>query len=97
VEDANVDSVFQPGEFLHIRRVKVRNVGGMPSPTCQIAVSLADHSDNVEHVLATDGGIAYLPPAIPAAGEVSMEGSIRVRIKAITRVLPPGTRYEEKG
>jgi hypothetical protein len=97
LEDDNADGVFEPGEFLHIRRVKVRNTGGMPSPTCQIPVSLADHSDHFEEVLPIHGGVAYLPTNIPAAGEASMEGSIKVRIKPDTRPLALGTRYHEKG
>jgi hypothetical protein len=97
VEDANAESVFEPGEFLHIRRVKVRNVGGMPSPTCPITVSLADYTDIFEQVSASDGGVAYLPTGIPSAGEASMEGSIKVRIKPNNAALLPGTRYGEKG
>lgn len=97
IEDENADGVFEPGEFLHIRRVRVRNIGGMPSPTCRIPVTLADYSDIFERVSAADGGVAFLPTSIPAAGEASMEGSIKVRIKPNTRPLALGTRYEEKG
>jgi hypothetical protein len=97
IEDGNANGVFEPGDYLHIRRVTVRNVGGMPSPTCQIPVSIADHSEIFEKVPAEDGGVAYLPTSIPAAGEASIEGSIKVRIKPNTRMSAPGTRFSEKG
>ncbi|CAO2648302.1 Nn.00g075690.m01.CDS01 [Neocucurbitaria sp. VM-36] len=96
LEDENADGIFEPGEYLNIRRVRVRNVGGMPSPSCQIPVTLADHSDIFEEVTFVDGGVAYLPTSIPAAGEASMEGSIKVRIKPNTRPLALGTRFCEK-
>ncbi|KAH7393089.1 hypothetical protein BKA66DRAFT_567808 [Pyrenochaeta sp. MPI-SDFR-AT-0127] len=96
-EDENSDGIFEPGEYLHIRRVRVRNTGGMPSPTCRIPVTLADHSDIFEEVSAAEGGVAYLPTSIPAAGEASMSGSIKVRIKPNMRPVVLGTRFEEKG
>lgn len=96
IEDDNADGIFEPGEYLHIQRVCVKNLGGMPSPTCQIPVTLADHSENLEEVSSTDGGVAYLPTSIPPAGEALMEGSIKVRIKPNTMPLPLGTRFREK-
>ncbi|KAI0185555.1 hypothetical protein EV127DRAFT_502358 [Xylaria flabelliformis] len=33
VEDENGDGIFEPGEHLFVRRITVRNSGGMPSPT----------------------------------------------------------------
>ncbi|KAF2826494.1 hypothetical protein CC86DRAFT_417683 [Ophiobolus disseminans] len=97
VEDDNADGTFEPGEYVHIRRVTVRNVGGMPSPTVPIPVSLADHSDQFEEVSAEDGGVAYLPTSIPATGEASMEGSFKVRIKPNTIFSSTGTRFSERG
>lgn len=98
VEDSNEDGIFEPGEYLHIRRVRVRNFGGMPSPACPIPVRLADHSDCFEGVEDADGGVAYLPTSIPAnGGEAAMEGSIKVRIKPSRRPIVPGRLYSEKG
>ncbi|KAH8691721.1 hypothetical protein GQ44DRAFT_780265 [Phaeosphaeriaceae sp. PMI808] len=96
VEDSNADGIFEPEEYLHIWRVTVRNIGGMPSPTCRTPVRLADHSDHFEEVSAEDGGIAYLPTSIPSMGEASMEGLIRVRIKPSMSELVPGIRFFEK-
>jgi hypothetical protein len=97
IEDENTDGIFEPGEYIYIRRVTVRNDGGMPSPACQIPVSLADHSEHFEEVAAEDGGRAFLPNNIPAMGEASMEGSIKVRIVPDTILPAPGSRYSKKG
>jgi len=98
VEDENGDGVFEPGEHLFIRRIKVRNIGGMPSPTCRIAVTLAENSDWFEAVPADDGGVAFLPTSIPAHGSASTEGSIKVRIKTAMRRRAPqsGVRFLAK-
>lgn len=92
VEDSNNDGICEPGEYLHIRRVRVRNAGGMPSPTCPIAITVAELSDDFERCDDADGGVAFLPPSIPAAGEATMEGSVRVRIKPNIRPVIAGTR-----
>lgn len=52
VEDENGDCVFEPGESLSIRRIYVRNVGGMPSPTCPIPVMLTQSSEWFESLPA---------------------------------------------
>ncbi|KAF2680439.1 hypothetical protein K458DRAFT_91399 [Lentithecium fluviatile CBS 122367] len=81
VEDENGDGVFEPGEHLFIRRIKVRNVGGMPSPTCRIPVTLASESEWFASVHTDEGGLPFLPTSVPAGESASMEGAIKVRIK----------------
>jgi hypothetical protein len=97
IEDENADGICEPGEYIHIRHVTVKNIGGMPSPTCRIAVSLADHSEHFEEVAPEFGGIAYLPTSIPVRGEATMEGSIKVRVKSDATVPVPSVRYSKKG
>jgi hypothetical protein len=97
IEDDNDDGIFEPGDFLHIRRVTVRNVGGMPTPTVPIPVRLAEHSHHFEELSSEDGGIAFLPTSIPSTGEASMEGSIKVRIKPNTWIPAHGIRFSETG
>lgn len=97
VEDDNADGIFEPGDYIHIRRVIVRNAGKISSPTVPIPVSLADHSDQFEAVPVNEGGVAYLPTSTPATGEASMEGSIKVRIKPKKSVPALSTHFSETG
>ncbi|KAF1848784.1 uncharacterized protein K460DRAFT_428134 [Cucurbitaria berberidis CBS 394.84] len=100
VEDENGDGVFEPGEHVFIRRIRVRNSGGMPSPTCQIPVTLASNSDWFEKVPSGEGGVAFLPTSIPVGGTASTSGAIKVRIKERTlkggRSLTPGCKFSAK-
>lgn len=81
VEDENGDGIYEPGEHLFIRRIKVRNVGGMPSPTCRIPVTLNGDTEWFAVVPPEQGGQAFLPTSIPSGESASMEGGIKVRIK----------------
>lgn len=98
VEDENGDGIFEPGEHAFIRRIKVRNLGGTPSPTCRIPVTLADTSDWFEPVPFNDGGGTYLPTSIPAGGSASTTGSIKVLIKKRndTRMRDLSARFSTK-
>jgi hypothetical protein len=100
VEDENGDGIFEPGEHVFICRIKIRNVGGMPSPTCRIPITLADSSEWFEPVPADEGGQTFLPTSIPAGGSASTEGTIKVRIKRrdqCDRRLPAlGARFSAK-
>ncbi|KAJ4297438.1 hypothetical protein N0V90_005329 [Kalmusia sp. IMI 367209] len=100
VEDENGDGIFEPGEHIFIRRIKVRNVGGMPSPICRIPVTLLNNSLWFEPVSTTEGGLTYLPINIPAGETASTDGSIKVRIKdrsrANSRPASLNTRFTAK-
>ncbi|KAL9618831.1 MAG: hypothetical protein Q9160_006490 [Pyrenula sp. 1 TL-2023] len=81
VEDENGDGVFEPGEHAFIRRIEVRNTGGMPSSTCRIPVTFVGSSEWFEPVAAHEGGVDFLPTSIPSGQSASTEGSVKVRLK----------------
>lgn len=100
VEDENGDGIFEPGEHIFIRRIRVRNAGGMPSPTCRIPVTLTQSSEWFEPVPAHQGGLTFLPTSVPAGDIAVTEGSIKVRIKDRSfgngRLPAVGTRFSAK-
>jgi hypothetical protein len=100
VEDENGDGVFEPGEHAFIRRVKIRNVGGMPSPTCHIPITLAHDTEWFEKLPAGEGGEDFLPISIPPGGSALSSGYIKVRVKDRTlrggKQIRPGERFSAK-
>ncbi|KAI8627526.1 hypothetical protein F5Y19DRAFT_486768 [Xylariaceae sp. FL1651] len=78
VEDENGDGIFEPGEHLFIRRIKVQNSGGMPSPTRPIQLSRVE-SDWFKPVDGPDGQISL--PSIREGSSVTIDGPIKVRIR----------------
>ncbi|OCL06100.1 hypothetical protein AOQ84DRAFT_366097, partial [Glonium stellatum] len=91
VEDENGDGIFEPGEHLFIKRIVVRNSGGMPSPTRPIPVTAVE-SDWFKPVPG-DEGIAYLPISIPAGHSMTVEGSIKVLIRPNIVDPRPGVQF----
>jgi hypothetical protein len=72
VEDENEDDIFEPGEHLFIRRIRVRNSGGMPSPTSKTLLEISP-SDCLSLVTNNEGR-AFIPN-IPAGQTVTLQGS----------------------
>ncbi|KAI0454191.1 hypothetical protein F5B21DRAFT_244100 [Xylaria acuta] len=78
VEDENGDGIFEPGEHLFVRRITVRNSGGMPSPTRPIQLGMVE-SDWFKLVDGHDGR-TFLP-SIREGSSVTIDGPINVRIR----------------
>ncbi|KAI0438286.1 hypothetical protein F4803DRAFT_535612 [Xylaria telfairii] len=88
VEDENGDGIFEPGEHLFVRRIKVRNSGGMPSPTGPIQLNLVE-SDWFKLVEGQDGR-TFLP-SIKEGSSVTIAGPIKVRIREQQKYENPDT------
>ncbi|KAI1129448.1 hypothetical protein F5Y10DRAFT_290977 [Nemania abortiva] len=78
VEDENGDGIFEPGEHLFIRRIKVQNSGGMPSPTHYVQLSMVE-SEWLKLVDGNDSR-AFLP-SIRERSSVTIDGPIKVRVR----------------
>ncbi|KAI0965132.1 hypothetical protein F4678DRAFT_467800 [Xylaria arbuscula] len=78
VEDENGDGIFEPGEHLFVRRIKVQNSGGMPSPVRPIRLSMVE-SDWFRPVFGPEG-CTFLP-SIGEGSSVTVDGPIKVRIR----------------
>ncbi|XXG98999.1 hypothetical protein Hte_005332 [Hypoxylon texense] len=85
VEDENGDGIFEPGEHLFIRRITVRNSGGMPSPTRPIQLNLVE-SDWFKLVDGDDGR-TFLP-SIKEGTSVTIDSSIKVRLREREKYEP---------
>ncbi|ERF75585.1 hypothetical protein EPUS_04565 [Endocarpon pusillum Z07020] len=79
VEDENGDGIFEPGEHLFIRRIRVKNTGGMPSPTCPIPITAV--ASRWLAPVAGDAGRTFLPSSIAVQELVTLEGCIKVLIR----------------
>ncbi|KAI1772106.1 hypothetical protein F4818DRAFT_188364 [Hypoxylon cercidicola] len=77
-EDENGDGIFEPGEHLLIRRITVRNSGGMPSPARPIQLNAVE-SDWFKLVDGDDGHT--LLPSIRKGSSVTINSFIKVRIR----------------
>jgi hypothetical protein len=89
VEDENGDGIIEPGEHLFVKRIRVKNTGGMPSPARPIPLTIV-RSDWFEPV-DSDEGETYLPPSIREGTSVTLEGSIKVKIRERTETEAPAT------
>ncbi|KAI4861084.1 hypothetical protein F4820DRAFT_82279 [Hypoxylon rubiginosum] len=92
VEDENGDGIFEPGEHFFIRRITVRNSGGMPSPARPIQLSMVE-SDWFKLVDGDDGR-TFLP-SIGEGASVTIDTSIKVRIREREKyeTLQAGTMF----
>ncbi|KAK5634158.1 hypothetical protein RRF57_009872 [Xylaria bambusicola] len=77
-EDENRDEIFEPGEHLFIRRITVRNSGGMPSPTRPIQLYVVE-SDWFKPIDGQDGR-TFLP-SIREGSSVTIDGPIQILIR----------------
>ncbi|MCJ1381811.1 hypothetical protein MMC17_004922 [Xylographa soralifera] len=93
VEDENGDGIFEPGEHVLIRRIRVKNSGGMPSPKCQIPVT-AISSIWFSRVSGEQGRI-FIPNSIPPGVTVTLEGTIMILIKQCDDPPPIGNLFFE--
>ncbi|KAI1134207.1 hypothetical protein F5Y05DRAFT_239073 [Hypoxylon sp. FL0543] len=78
VEDENGDGIFEPGEHLFVRRITVRNSGGMPSPARPIGLNMVE-SSWFKLVDGHDG--RTLLPSIKDGSSVTIDTFIKVRIR----------------
>ncbi|KAE8448991.1 hypothetical protein EG329_008579 [Mollisiaceae sp. DMI_Dod_QoI] len=91
LEDENEDGIFEPGEHLFIRRIRVKNSGGMPSPTRQTRIEV-DASGSLQPLPGNDS-VAHVP-SIPAGQTVTLTGSIKVLIREPDIFLHGGQPYK---
>jgi len=79
LEDEGGDGIFEPGEHVFIRRITVKNVGGMPTPSCQIPCTFED----VDMLIPTGGrgSHAHLPTSIPGGHSATSGGFAKALIR----------------
>ncbi|RDW71671.1 hypothetical protein BP5796_07705 [Coleophoma crateriformis] len=90
IEDENEDGIFEPGEHLFVRRIRVRNSGGMPSPTRQTQLQVAPSEYLTQ--LTNNQGRTFIPQ-IPANSTITLPGSIKVMIREPDTLVKPGQPY----
>ncbi|KAK5123601.1 hypothetical protein LTR85_002639 [Meristemomyces frigidus] len=88
VEDENGDGIFEPGEHVVVRRVRVQNIGGMPSPLKRMELRIQPS----EHFAPDRTVQLFVPPSIAPDTTITMEGSLRARISS-----PPAGSTTESG
>ncbi|KAI2625607.1 hypothetical protein GGR54DRAFT_653997 [Hypoxylon sp. NC1633] len=95
VEDENGDGIFEPGEHLFIRRITVRNSGGMPSPARPIQLSMVE-SDWFKLVDGDDGRTSL--PSIRDGSSLTIDSSIKVwiRKRENSEILQAGTIFTRR-
>jgi len=78
LEDENGDGIFEPGEHIFVRRIVLKNVGGMPSPNCRIPCTF----EEADMLIPVDNeeGQAYLPTSVPAGHSATSEDSAKILI-----------------
>ncbi|KAL8792433.1 MAG: hypothetical protein Q9195_004966 [Heterodermia aff. obscurata] len=91
VEDENGDGIFEPGEHLFIRRIRIQNTGGMPSPKRPITVSVIGS----EWFLPVSGneGLAIIPSSIMPGDSKTLEGFIKGLIRPFNGPQSPGQQF----
>ncbi|KAI9711435.1 MAG: hypothetical protein M1812_007180 [Candelaria pacifica] len=88
VEEENGDGIFEPGEHLFIRRIRIRNAGGMPSPKCHIPISVIAS----KWFLPVSGEESHtvIPNPIAPGVTVTLEGFIKLLISRSDDLQPSG-------
>ena len=79
LEDENGDGIFEPGEHIVVRRVRVKNTGGMPSPSCGIPCSFV--ASNTLESVDGNGGRVVISRSIPAGHVAASQDSAKVLIR----------------
>lgn len=87
----DADGIFEFGEVVHAARVRVRNVGGMPTPPAQ-RVRLVVLSGAWARPL---GDEIFLAESIPPHGEAVVPGSVRFQIP-LARIEKAGEPFVVK-
>ncbi|KAN0122124.1 hypothetical protein V8E51_000450 [Hyaloscypha variabilis] len=92
VEDENEDGVFEPGEHLFIRRIRIKNTGGMPSPTKETILEI-DPSECLQPI-NTHEGRGFIPSVLPGQ-IITLPGSIKALIREPDMLIQGGEAYKE--
>ncbi|KAH8600119.1 hypothetical protein B0O99DRAFT_737601 [Bisporella sp. PMI_857] len=79
LEDENDDGVFEPGEHLFVRRIRVHNSGDMPSPSRQTRLEIVTSPPHQLIPVRNNEGYTLIPP-IPPKQSVTLRGSIKALI-----------------
>ncbi|KAK6525330.1 hypothetical protein TWF694_005473 [Orbilia ellipsospora] len=78
VVDENEDGIFEPGEHIYVKNIRIQNTGGMPTPTqTSIPIQLV----GTDWLGIYEGEAVFIPPGIPAGETVTINGRLRARIK----------------
>ncbi|KAF2259610.1 hypothetical protein CC78DRAFT_56977 [Lojkania enalia] len=85
--DENEDGINEPGEHLHVHNIRVRNVGGMPSPEGRSIHVLIQSTQFLAPVVSEP---VELPRSIQPGQEVEVPGVLRAFIKNETAEKPLG-------
>jgi hypothetical protein len=93
VVDQNDDGIYEPGEHVMVHSIRIRNRGGMPSPTTRSIQLLVEGTQWLEPV-ATEP--LMLPCAIQPGQEVTVPGILRALIRNETAERPAGVRLDAK-
>ncbi|TKA83691.1 hypothetical protein B0A55_00261 [Friedmanniomyces simplex] len=93
IEDENGDGIFEPGEHVIVRRIRISNIGGMPSPLKRIQL----HVRPSKHFVPDHAVQLSIPPSIAPDTTITFEGVLRARINTPTDVSHAGKRFRKPG
>ncbi|KAF2738548.1 hypothetical protein EJ04DRAFT_573709 [Polyplosphaeria fusca] len=85
--DEGEDGINEPGEYLHVHNIRVRNVGGMPSPEARSIQVLIERAQFLEPVITEP---VELPRSIQPGQEVEVPGVLRAFIRNEWQEKPLG-------
>ncbi|KAF3934748.1 hypothetical protein ABW20_dc0107497 [Dactylellina cionopaga] len=78
VIDENEDGIYEPGEHVIVRNIRIKNTGKMPTPTQQpLPIRIVGN----DWLSSYENEDVYIPPGIPAGETVTVQGDLRARIK----------------
>ncbi|ORY18621.1 hypothetical protein BCR34DRAFT_582903 [Clohesyomyces aquaticus] len=76
--DENEDGINEPGEHIHVHNIRVRNVGGMPSPEARSIHILIQGTQFLEPIASEP---IFMPKSIQPGQEVEVPGILRAYIR----------------
>ncbi len=91
VVDENYDGVNEPGEHIFVHNIRVRNRGGMPSPSTRSIHLLIQGTQWLEPVAAEP---LQLPFSIQPGQDVTLTGVLRALIRNESAEKPPGIQLQ---
>ncbi|KAF2249645.1 hypothetical protein BU26DRAFT_425931, partial [Trematosphaeria pertusa] len=91
--DENEDGINEPGEHLHVHNIRVRNVGGMPSPELRSIHVLIQGTQFLDPVVTEP---IELPRSIQPGQEVEVPGVLRAFIRNEWAEKPLGLMLKAK-